>query len=52
MVRKPTRVLHFLKSHGYKLRKMGQVPGKADPVLQEQWLDALKPYIAKAQAGK
>lgn len=50
--RKQTQVRHFLKSHGYKFRKMGQVPGKADPVLQEQWLDALKPYITTAQAGK
>ncbi len=50
--RKPTQVRHFLKSHGYRFRKMGQVPGKADPFLQKQWLDALRPYIARAQAGK
>ena len=50
--RKPTQVWHFLKSHGYKFRKMGQVPGKANPVLQEQWLDSLKPYIVESQAGK
>ena len=52
MDRKPTQVRHFLKSHGYKFRKMGQVPGKANPVLQEQWLDSLKPYIVESQAGK
>ena len=50
--RKPTRVRYFLKSHGYRFRKMGQVPGKANPSLQEQWLDDLKPYIAGAQSGK
>ena len=50
--RKPTQVWHFLKSHGYKFRKMGQVPGKANPVLQEQWLDSLRPYIVESQAGK
>lgn len=47
VVRKPTRIRHFLKSHGYKFRKMGQVLGKADPVLQEQWPNALTRARAK-----
>ena len=50
--RKPTQVRHFLKSHGYKFRKMGQVPGKANSVLQKQWLDFLQLYITESQAGK
>ena len=50
--RKPTRIRHFLKSHGYRFRKMGTVPGKAAPVSQRRWPDSLKPHIAKAQKGE
>ena len=50
--RKPTQIRHFLKSHGYRFRKMGSVPGKATPSVQRQWLDSLKSYIADAQSGK
>lgn len=50
--RKPTQVRHFLKLHGYKYRKMGQVPGKSDPELQKEWIDSLQPYISKADAGE
>ncbi len=50
--RKQTRTRHFLKSHGYRFRKMGAVPGKANPASQRKWLESLKPYIAEAKAGK
>ena len=50
--RKPTQVRHFLKSHGYRFRKMGQVPGKADTEQQKSWIDGLKRYLSDSQAGK
>jgi transposase len=49
--RKPTQVRKFLQRHGYKWRKMGQVPGRADPQKQKQWRDNLQPYIDKANEG-
>lgn len=52
ITRKPTQVRQFLLRHGYRYRKMGQVPGKADSVKQEKWLEALQPYIQKARKGE
>lgn len=52
MIRKPTQVRQFLLRHGYRYRKMGQVPGKADANKQESWLEALQPYISKARQGE
>lgn len=50
--RKPTQVRHFLRSHGYRYRKMGHVPGKANAALQKQWLEDIQSYITDAQNGK
>ncbi len=48
----PTRIRHFLTSHGYSYRKPGQIPGKADADKQQQWLeDDLEPYIKQARGG-
>lgn len=50
--RKPTQVRHFLKSHGYRFRKMGQVPGRADTEQQKSWLENLSRYISDSQEGR
>ena len=52
IIRKPTQVRAFLLKHGYRYRKMGQIPGKADPQKQEKWLESLQPYIQKAEKGE
>lgn len=52
LVRKPTQVRNFLIKHGYKYRKMGQIPGKVDIAAQEQWVESLQPYISQARDGE
>lgn len=52
IIRKPTQVRAFLLKHGYRYRKMGQIPGKADAQKQEKWLESLQPYIQKAEKGE
>ena len=52
IIRKPTQVRAFLCKHGYRYRKMGQIPGKADAQKQEKWLESLQPYIRKAEKGE
>jgi len=48
----PTQIRQFLLRHGYKWRKMGQIPGKANPEIQTEWLEnTLKPYIEQACSG-
>jgi transposase len=50
--RSPTQVREFLLLHGYKWRKMGQIPGKADVQKQKEWLEnSLEPYIEQARKG-
>lgn len=51
--RSPTRVKAFMARHGLKFRKMGYVPGKADPDKQEEWLkDTLSPHYQEAKEEK
>jgi transposase len=51
--RKPAQVREFLLRHGYKWRKMGQIPGKAKPEEQKVWLETkLEPVIEQAREGK
>jgi transposase len=51
--RKPTQVREFLLRHGYKWRKTGQIPGKAKPEEQKDWLETkLEPVIEQAREGK
>jgi hypothetical protein len=50
--RSPARVRQFLLRHGYKWRKQGQIPGKANVQKQEEWLEkTLQPYIEQARKG-
>jgi len=50
--RSPTQIRQFLLRHGYKWRKMGQIPGKADVEEQKTWLkNTLEPSIELAQKG-
>jgi transposase len=50
--RSPTQVRQFLLRHGYKWRKMGQIPGKANVEKQNEWLEnTLEPYIEQARKG-
>jgi len=50
--RSPTQIRQFLLRHGYKWRKMGQIPAKADVQEQRQWLEnTLEPYIEQARQG-
>ncbi|MEZ5044129.1 MAG: IS630 family transposase [Saprospiraceae bacterium] len=49
--RSPTQIRSWLKRHGLRYRKAGQIPGKADQVQQAQYLQTvLNPLIEKAQA--
>jgi len=48
----PTQIRQFLLRHGYKWRKMGQIPGRANPEKQSEWLEnTLEPYIEQARNG-
>ena len=51
--RSPQQVRCFLKRHGLKFLKCGQVPAKADNEKQHQWADeTLSPAIAAARKGE
>lgn len=51
--RDPSRVEAFLKRHGFRYRKCGYLPGKADPVQQQQWLaEELEPRLEEARQGQ
>ena len=51
--RSPTQVTAFLKKLGLKRRQVGQVPAKADPEQQQEFLDEkLSPRLVEAQANK
>jgi transposase len=51
--RGPTQTRRFLKKMGMKPRKLGQIPAKADPEVQEQFkVEQLEPRLAEAQAGQ
>lgn len=51
--RSPTQVTEFLKKLGLKRRQVGQIPAKADPKKQQEFLDEkLSPCLVEAQANK
>lgn len=51
--RSPTQVRLFLKKLGLKRRKVGQIPAKADPEKQQQFLETeLTPRLEEATQGK
>ena len=48
-----TSVATFLKSQGFRFRKLGHIPAKADIENQSKWLkDVLNPAIEAAKEGK
>jgi transposase len=50
--RKPTQVGRFMKKIGLKRLKCGYIPGKADPVAQEEFLETtLMPELEEAAKG-
>lgn len=52
ILRSPTRIKAFMARQGLRFRKVGYVPGKADPDKQEQWLkETLMPHYQEAKAG-
>lgn len=51
--RSPTRVRAFMNRMGMRPRATAQIPAKADPVLQKQFLEQiLEPLLEKAKAGQ
>ena len=51
--RSPTQVRKFLKSMGMRCLKVGFIPGKADPKVQEEYKkDKLEPRLSEAKDGK
>ena len=51
--RSPTQVRKFLKSMGMRCLKVGFIPGKADPKVQEEYKkDKLEPRLSEAKEGK
>ena len=51
--RSPTPVRKFLKSMGMRCLKVGFIPGKADPKVQEEYKkDKLEPRLSEAKEGK
>ncbi|HCF28544.1 MAG TPA: IS630 family transposase [Cyanobacteria bacterium UBA11049] len=53
IVRSPTQVRQWMKKIGMKYQKTGQVPAKADPVKQQEWVtDTLTPLIQQVKEGK
>jgi transposase len=51
--RSPTQVRTFLKGLGLKRLKVGQIPAKADPVQQAEFLEQqLQPRLVEAQQGQ
>lgn len=52
ILRSPTRIKAFLARYGLTHRKVGYVPGKADPEKQAQWLkDVLETHYQEAKEG-
>lgn len=50
LTRSPTQVRHWLHKHGFRYRKTGQIPAKADPHAQACFLtDKLQPAIEQAK---
>ena len=51
--RGPTQVRQFLKSLGMKVRKVGQIPAKADIEAQERFkTEVLEPRLEEAKSGR
>lgn len=51
--RSPTQVTVFMKKMGFKHLKTGQIPSKANPIKQKEFLENdLEPKLAKAKAGE
>ena len=51
--RSPTQVRKFLKSMGMRCLKVGFIPGKADPKVQEEYKrDKLEPRLSEPKQGK
>ncbi len=51
--RSPTQVRKFLKSMGMRCLKVGFIPGKADPEVQEEYKkEKLEPRLEEAKEGK
>lgn len=51
--RRPSQVGVFLKKLGLKRRKVGQIPAKADPAKQQEFLaEELEPRLQETKAGK
>ena len=48
--RSPSQVRVWMKSHGLKYRKTGQIPAKANPEVQQEYVDkVLNPLILRAE---
>jgi len=51
--RSPTRVRHFLKKMGFNCQKVGMIPAKADPDVQESFKKKeIEPRLEQATQGK
>lgn len=51
--RSPTRLLAFMKRHGFHFLKTGHIPAKVNTTQQKNWVEeTLKPVIAAAQNGE
>ena len=51
--RSPTQVTVFMKKMGFKHLKTGQIPSKANPIKQREFLEKdLEPKLEEARAGK
>jgi transposase len=52
-VRSISSISTFLKKNGFKFRKIGQIPAKADTIKQSQFIEnELNPVIEKAKKGE
>lgn len=52
IIRQETAIRNFLHSCGFRYRKQGYVPGKADPKEQERWLkDVYEPVLSECKKG-
>jgi transposase len=51
--RSPTQIGKFLKSIGLERRKIGMIPAKADPEVQEHFIkEQLEPCLEEAESGR
>lgn len=51
--RSPTQVRLFMKRHGFRYRKAGHIPAKADAKKQQEWVNTtLDPAIEEAKKGE